>query len=140
MIGMCDVVVWSVRDETLHCQGLVKLFKIFIAENPRIVTEDFKSEIYKLVPYLIELEDAFIDRAFEIGAPQGITKDDTKTYARVVADYRMNQLGFKSQYNLKNPFQWLDWVLSETTNEGFFESNVAGYSKNSMLGSYSTGY
>ena len=35
MKGMGQIVTWSVRDETLHCNSMIRLFKEFIHENPR---------------------------------------------------------------------------------------------------------
>ena len=31
---MGQIVTWSVRDETLHCNSMIRLFKDFIKENP----------------------------------------------------------------------------------------------------------
>jgi hypothetical protein len=36
MKGMGQIVTWSVRDETLHCLSMIKLFNAFVAENPDI--------------------------------------------------------------------------------------------------------
>ncbi len=140
MMGMGDVNQWSIRDETIHLQGNTAVFKQFLLEHPKIVNDSFKKEIYDCGRQVIVLEDAFIDLSFAMGAPDGITRDETKTYARSVCDYRMNQLGFKSEYNVKNPFEWLEWVTNPNGIENFFETNSTNYSKNSMIGSYSTGY
>ena len=34
MKGMGQIVTWSVRDETLHCNSMIRVFKDFIKENP----------------------------------------------------------------------------------------------------------
>ena len=47
MKGMGQIVTWSVRDETLHCNSMIRLFKEFINENPEIWTEELKSELYQ---------------------------------------------------------------------------------------------
>ena len=36
--GMGQIVTWSVRDETLHCNSMIRIFKEFIKENPEIWT------------------------------------------------------------------------------------------------------
>ena len=46
MKGMGQIVTWSIRDESLHVEGLSKLFRTFIAENPSIWTDKLKYEIY----------------------------------------------------------------------------------------------
>lgn len=141
MLGMSDVVQWSIRDESIHVEGLSHVFNQFLKEHPRIVTDAFKKEIYDTARQVVALEDAFIDKAFEMGnAISGITKEETKQYIRSVCDYRMNQIGFKSEYNVDNPFEWLDWVTNPNKIENFFESNTTDYSKDSMTGSYDVGY
>lgn len=140
MPGMSDVNLWSIRDESLHVAGLSLLFRHFVQENPHVVTDAFKKEIYVLAREVIVLEDAFIDLTFNLGSCEGITREEVKQYIRSVCDYRMEQLGFKSQFEAENPFPWLDWVTSSNTMENFFESNTTGYSKGSMTGEYAGGY
>ena len=36
MKGMCQIVTWSIRDETHHVENMIKLFKELIKENPNI--------------------------------------------------------------------------------------------------------
>ena len=45
MKGMGQIVTWSVRDETLHCNSMIRLFKAFIKENPEIWNEKLKKEL-----------------------------------------------------------------------------------------------
>ncbi|WP_339713283.1 ribonucleotide-diphosphate reductase subunit beta, partial [uncultured Sneathiella sp.] len=45
MKGMGQIVTWSVRDESLHCHSIIKLFKTFINENPEIWTKEFCQEL-----------------------------------------------------------------------------------------------
>lgn len=142
LMGMGDVNQWSIRDESIHVSGVALLFRQLVAENPEIVTDSFKKEIYELAREVVKLEDAFIDLVFRDckpleGTESEITAEDVKQYIRSVADYRMTQLGFKPQFDVENPFPWLDWVTSNSTIENFFETNTTGYSKASMTGSYS---
>jgi hypothetical protein len=36
---MGQIISWSVRDETLHCVSIIRLFRTFVQENPEIWTE-----------------------------------------------------------------------------------------------------
>ena len=67
MKGMGQIVTWSVRDETLHCNSMIRIFKEFIKENPEIWNAKLKKELYEACRTIIEHEDAFIDLAFEMG-------------------------------------------------------------------------
>ena len=46
MKGMGQIVTWSVRDETLHCNSMIRLFKDFIKENPETWTPQLLSLIH----------------------------------------------------------------------------------------------
>ena len=65
MKGMGQIVTWSIRDETLHVEGMSQLFRTFIKENPELWNDDLKYEIYCAAERSVELEDAFIDLCFE---------------------------------------------------------------------------
>ncbi|MDB5380755.1 MAG: ribonucleotide-diphosphate reductase subunit beta, partial [Rhodospirillales bacterium] len=67
MKGMGQIISWSVRDETLHCLSVIRLFRTFVQENPEIWTEDFKRDLYLICATIVDHEDAFIDLAFELG-------------------------------------------------------------------------
>jgi ribonucleoside-diphosphate reductase beta chain len=140
MLGMTDINLWSIRDESIHVEGLSTLFRTLVQENPTIVTNPFKKKIYQAARDVVALEDAFIDIAFKVGGIDGITSTEVKQYIRAVTDYRMQQLGLKPQFHEKNPFEWLDWLTSSSTVENFFETNTVSYSKNSMVGTYAAGY
>ncbi len=71
MKGMGQIVTWSVRDETLHCNSIIKLFRTFVQENPEIWTEELQREIYVACSTIVDHEDAFIDLAFETGRHRG---------------------------------------------------------------------
>ena len=140
MLGMTDINLWGIRDESIHVEGLSTLFRTLVQENPSIVTNPFKKKIYQAARDVVALEDAFIDIAFKVGGITGITSEQVKQYIRAVTDYRMQQLGLKAQFHEKNPFEWLDWLTSSNTVENFFETNTVSYSKNSMTGTYTSGY
>ena len=90
MKGMGQIVSWSVRDETLHCNSIIKLFRAFVQENPEIWTEELQREIYVACSTIVDHEDAFIDLAFEMGGIEGMTAVDVKRYIRYIADRRLH--------------------------------------------------
>lgn len=138
--GMCDVNLWSIKDESIHVEGNSLLFRKFLQEHPRIVNDDFKAELYQAGRDVVALEDKFIDLAFDLGGAEGIDREGMKQYIRAVSDYRNVQIGLKPQFNVKNPYPWLDWITSGTAMENFFEVNSVNYSKGSMVGSYADSY
>src|SRR6202167_1798531 len=137
MKGMGQIVTWSVRDESLHCQSIIKLFRTFINENPELWTEDLRREIYLTCAKIVEHEDAFIDLAFEQGPVHGLTPDEVKAYIRFIADRRLTELGLNEIYQIsKNPLPWLDEMLNAIEHTNFFENRATEYSKASTVGSW----
>lgn len=138
--GMCDVVRWSSIDETLHLEGNSLLFRIFLDENPEIVNDDFKAEIYSTAEKLVELEDAFIDKAFELGGVDGLEANQVKEYIRYVTNYRLNQLGLKKIWNIdKHPLPWVDENM-QSGHANFFERPPTSYAKANLSGSFGGAY
>ena len=137
MKGMGQIVSWSVRDETLHCLSLIRLFRTFVQENPEIWTEEFRRDLYLVCATIVDHEDAFIDLAFELGGVQGMDASLTKQYIRFIADRRLQQLGLEPLYNIeKNPLPWLDEMLNAVEHANFFENRSTEYSKASTAGSW----
>ncbi len=73
MKGMGQIISWSVRDETLHCLSIIRLFRTFVQENPEIWTDALRRDIYVCCATIVDHEDAFIDLAFELGDIEGLT-------------------------------------------------------------------
>ena len=67
MTGMGQIVTWSVRDETLHCVSIIRLYKTFLGENLGIDRKALARDLTEACQTIIGLEDAFIDLAFEAG-------------------------------------------------------------------------
>jgi ribonucleoside-diphosphate reductase beta chain len=137
MRGMCEIVEWSIRDETMHTNGMVKLFREFCDEHPRIVNDEFKKGIYEMFRTGIKLEDKVIDNAFQMGPVEGLTSEEVKKYIRYIADRRLIQLGLKGNWKVKkNPVPWLEWVLNGASHKNFFEGTVTDYNANGMEGEW----
>jgi ribonucleoside-diphosphate reductase beta chain len=137
MKGMGQIISWSVRDETLHCLSMIRLFRTFVQENPEIWTEELRREIYLTCATIVDHEDAFIDLAFEFGAVEGLTAEEVKQYIRYIADRRLNQLGLNALFHVeRNPLPWLDEMLNAVEHANFFENRATEYSKASTTGSW----
>ncbi len=135
MKGMCQIVTWSIRDETHHVESMIKLFKTLVKENPNIWTEKFKASIYQTARDMVDLEDKFIDLAFGMGGIRGLSADEVKKYIRYIADRRLLQLSLKPNYGVKdNPLGWLDWVLNGVEHANFFENRATEYNKGTITG------
>jgi ribonucleoside-diphosphate reductase beta chain len=84
MKGMGQIITWSIVDETIHCESMIKLFRTHIEENRELWNDELKSQIYAIAEKMVELEDKFIDLSFDMGPMEDLTADDVKKYIRYI--------------------------------------------------------
>lgn len=138
MKGMGQIVTWSVRDETLHCAGITRLFHEFCKER-QCLTPSVRNDILDECRETIRLEDNFIDLAFELGPIEGMTAQEIKQYIRYIADWRLEGLGFSKIFNVgDHPLPWLSPLLNGVEHTNFFEQRATEYSKNATKGNWNT--
>ena len=136
MKGMGQIVTWSVRDESLHCEGMIKLFHAFAKETDAL-TQSVKDDIVDCCKTVVGIEDRFIDLAFEMGPVQGMTDVDIKQYIRYIADWRLGQLGLPKIYGVvEHPIPWLTSILNGVEHANFFEARATEYSKAATKGDW----
>ncbi len=139
MKGMGQIVSWSVRDESLHCEGMIKLYHAFNKETGA-VTKSVADDIVDCCKTVVGMEDKFIDLAFEMGPVQGMIPEDIKQYIRYIADWRLKQLELPTVYGVKeNPLPWLQVLLSGVEHANFFEARATEYSKAATTGQWHGG-
>jgi ribonucleoside-diphosphate reductase beta chain len=137
MKGMGQIVTWSARDESLHTDSIIKLFKTFLEENPQVWTEELQRELYRACDTIVGHEDAFIDLAFEMGGVEGLNGEEVKAYIRYIADRRLTQIGLQPIYKTdKNPLPWLEEMLNGVEHANFFENRATEYSRAATQGSW----
>ena len=134
MKGTGQIVAWSVRDESLHSQAGCWLFRTLLEENPELNTSELQDEIENACYLSVELEFDFIDKAFEMGDIEGLTKDQLKNFIKARANDKMVELGYKGIYNDIDPnalkqIEWFGHLTSGVEHQDFFASRPSSYSK-----------
>lgn len=141
MKGMCEAVRWSIVDESMHVEGMARLFREFCDENPHVVTDKLKRDIYEMAREVNVLESKYLDLAFEMGDVEGLSRDEMKAYVRFLLDRRLVQLGLKENFGVeKNPLKWFDEIMGSATHANFFESRVTDYQVAGMSGEWEDAY
>jgi ribonucleoside-diphosphate reductase beta chain len=137
MKGMGQIVTWSIVDETMHAESMIKLFRTFIEENRDIWNDELKGQIYTTAEKMVELEDHFIDLAFSLGPMEDLTADDVKKYIRYITDRRLISLGLKGIMKVKkNPLPWVEEMINAPTHTNFFENRATDYAKGALSGTW----
>jgi ribonucleoside-diphosphate reductase beta chain len=137
MKGMGQIVTWSIVDETQHCESMIKLFRTYIEENKEIWNDELKGQIYTIAEKMVELEDRFVDLAFEMGDMPNLTASDVKQYIRYICDRRLISLGMKGVFKVKkNPLPWVEEMINAPTHTNFFENRATDYAKGALSGDW----
>lgn len=147
MKGMGQIVSWSVRDESLHCESVIKLYHEWAAETGA-VTKAVANDIIEVGKTMVDLEDKFVDLAFELGDVEGMRAEDIKNYVRYICDWRLTQLKLTPQFGYfvgkageykqmkEHPLPWLSSLLNGVEHANFFEARATEYSKAATRGEW----
>lgn len=134
MKGLGQIIAFSIKDESLHSEAGCWLFRTLLSEYPDIFTDELKKDIYDAARTTVELEDAFIDKAFELGPIDGLNPSDLKNFIRYRTNTKLNDLGLKK--NWKNidkdsleRMSWFDTMSAGVSHSDFFASRVDSYAK-----------
>jgi ribonucleoside-diphosphate reductase beta chain len=134
---MGQIVTWSIVDETMHAESMIKLFRTYVGENLGLWNDDLKGKIYTIAEKMVELEDEFIDLAFSMGDMEDLRPEDVKKYIRYICDRRLISLGLKGIYKIKtNPLLWVESMINAPTHTNFFENRATDYARGALKGDW----
>jgi ribonucleoside-diphosphate reductase beta chain len=113
------------RDEGMHCDFACLLY------NDHIVNKLPNATLRKIILDAVEIEKEFICESLPVRLI-GMNSDLMSQYIEFVADRLLVELGTEKEYNVSNPFDFMDMIsLQGKTN--FFEKRVGEYQKAGVL-------
>jgi ribonucleoside-diphosphate reductase beta chain len=134
MKNMGQIISLSIRDESLHSEAGCWLFRTFVQENPGLLNDELKEEIYEAARASVKLEDEFLDKAFELGPIEGIDPADVKQFIRFRTNSKLQELGLSSNWRkvdkeaVARITSWFDILSSGVTQTDFFSTSEVNYS------------
>ena len=112
------------RDEGVHCDFAVHL------HNHHLVNKVPKERIRSIIVDALNIEREFITESLPVSLI-GMNAGLMTQYLEFVADRLLVELGCDREYNVSNPFDFMDMIsLQGKTN--FFEKKVAEYQKSGV--------
>jgi|TARA_R110000744_G_scaffold231664_1_gene349819 ribonucleoside-diphosphate reductase beta chain len=137
--GVGQIVEWSVRDESLHSNAGCWLFRTLMDEHPELKTDKLEADIREAATAAITLEFGFIDKVFEQGDLENLSKEDLKNFIRHRVNTKMGDLGLaplipseQIDKGALKTMKWFDAVIAGKQQTDFFASRVTNYSKGTM--------
>ena len=130
--GIGQQMKWSVRDESLHSKMGCRLFN-HMCEEKELLRKACKPHILEAAEVMIELEEKYIDKMFEMGDLENLKAEDLKQFIRKRANEKMVELGYKEIFDYQEEkAKNLDWFYHLTgghTHTDFFAIRPTDYSK-----------
>jgi ribonucleoside-diphosphate reductase beta chain len=133
--GIGQQMKWSVRDESLHSKMGCQLFKHMCQEDSKLL-EACRDDVVEAAEAMVNLEEKYIDKMFEMGDIEGIKAGDLKQFIRKRTNEKLTELGYIDlgsyfSYDVKAAAN-LDWFYHLTggvTHTDFFAIRPTDYSK-----------
>ena len=133
--GIGQQMKWSVRDESLHSKMGCQLFRHMCEEDKKLL-EACRLDVVTAAEAMVNLEEKYIDKMFEMGDIEGIKANDLKQFIRKRTNEKLTELGY---IDLGSYFSYdqeaaanLDWFYHLTggvTHTDFFAIRPTDYSK-----------
>jgi ribonucleoside-diphosphate reductase beta chain len=120
MPGLCTANQFISRDENLHAEFAIELYKM-LGNNVA------KEVVHSVFEEAVNIEKEFITDALPVSLI-GMNCNLMSQYIEYVADRWLLLLGYEKLYNASNPFGFME-MISVNTKESFFEVNVTNYVK-----------
>jgi ribonucleoside-diphosphate reductase beta chain len=132
--GTGQIVAWSVRDESLHSKAGCWLFRVLLSELPELNTSEMRNKVIEACQLSVQLEFDFIDKVFELGDIENLTREELKNFIKARANDKMVELGYKAIYNDIDPsllkqIEWFGHLTSGVEQQDFFANRPSAYSK-----------
>ena len=121
MQGLCNANSLIFKDENLHCD-----FAIHLLNNHR-ENKPSEKRIKEILLSALEIEKEFITESLPVSLI-GMNSNLMKQYLEFVVDGLLVKFGCKKQFNVEQPFKFMEQIAVETKGN-FFESRTVEYQK-----------
>jgi ribonucleoside-diphosphate reductase beta chain len=126
MKGLCTIIDWVLRDESLHLSFGIHLILEFLNEHPEVMTPQLAQSVRDLILEAVRLEEEY-NRAVLPKPIIGLSADALNGYVRYVADRRLEELGLEPAFRQPNPLKWMAAQVDVPELVNFFEARNVNY-------------
>lgn len=131
MVSTSTMINYINRDEQIHVDLFVKIFKEVLSEYPELRTKELEEFVQSTFKEAAELEIEWA--RFIIGNKvDGLNLSDLEEYIKFYANVRCNQLGFERPFEgyRQNPLRWIKaYEEVDLGKSDFFEQKSRQYTK-----------
>ena len=121
MQGLCNANSLIFKDENLHCDFAIHLLNNHVENKPS------EKRIREILLSALEIEKEFITESLPVSLI-GMNQNLMKQYLEFVVDGLLVKMGCKKEFNVEQPFKFMEQIAVETKGN-FFESRTVEYQK-----------
>ena len=121
MQGLCNANSLIFKDENLHCDFAIHLLNNHLESKPS------EKRIKEILLSALEMEKEFITESLPVSLI-GMNSNLMKQYLEFVVDGLLVKLGCSKEFNVEQPFKFMEQIAVETKGN-FFESRTVEYQK-----------
>jgi ribonucleoside-diphosphate reductase beta chain len=121
MPGLCSANSLIFKDENLHCDFAIHLLNNHIENKPT------EKRIKEILLSALDIEKEFITESLPVSLI-GMNHNLMKQYLEFVTDGLLVKFGCKKQFNVEQPFKFMEQIAIETKGN-FFEGRTIEYQK-----------
>ncbi len=121
MQGLCNANALIFKDENLHTDFAIHLLNNHIENKPS------EKRIKEILLSALDIEKEFITESLPVSMI-GMNSNLMKQYLEFVTDQLLVKLGCSKQFNVEQPFKFMEQIAVETKGN-FFESRTMEYQK-----------
>ena len=121
MPGLCSANSLIFKDENLHCDFAIHLLNNHIENKPS------EKRIKEILLSALDIEKEFITESLPVSLI-GMNHNLMKQYLEFVTDGLLVKFGCKKQFNVEQPFKFMEQIAIETKGN-FFEGRTVEYQK-----------
>ena len=100
-----------------------------LEENPDLQTPEIADEIRQMILDAVTMEEQY-NRDLLPGGILGLNANYINQYVKYLADRRLEELGFETEYKVSNPAKWMATANDTLQLVNFFESTNTSYESN----------
>ena len=124
MPGLAEMNELILRDESFHYEFALQLFKDYVKDECKPSSERIKEVILSC----FETEKRFVEESLPDGL-QGMTKQMMIEYVEFVTDIVLKDFTGKTEFNTKNPLDFMKKIGLSSKNNFFERRTGGGYTR-----------
>ena len=135
--NIADIIDWSQLDEGIHAQAGLHFFNVLVKENPEIMDDELKSDLYVAAKVTYDIEVDLIEQIFKEGELPNLSKECLLNFMKARINQSLLSVGLKAIYNVDKvllmEISWFEDNFKALSHKDFFTKRSTEYTKNKVV-------